>query len=89
MKFSKFVLKIHFFSMCECYGQPSGKSVGLARHCVAPTRQGSQAVRNIIKGKWPAYIGKDVANKVPQLPRDVVTRILEVEHPGRDTPRPS
>ena len=84
-----FGLKIHFCTRCGCYGQPSGKSIGLARHCVAPTRQGSQALRNILKGKWPAYIGKDVARRVPKLPKDVVTRILNVQHPGREAPRSS
>ncbi len=84
-----FGLQVHFCTRCGCYGQPSGKSVGLARNCVAPTRQGRQALNNILKGKWPAYIGKDVANKVPKLPRQLITRILEVDHPGRDAPNTS
>ena len=40
------------------------------------TRQGSQALRNILRGKWPTYIGSKVANRVPKVPKDVMDRIL-------------
>ena len=80
-----FGLKIHFCTRCGSYGQPSGKSVGLAKTCVAPTRQGRQALNNIVKGKWPAYISKSVV-KVPKLPIDLMDRILNVDHPGREAP---
>ena len=59
-----------------CYGQPAGKSVGLVRHCVAPTRQGRQALNNILRGKWPAYIGKNIVDKVPKIPSGVMDKIL-------------
>ena len=78
-----FGLKIHFCVRCGCYGQPSGKSIGLAKSCVAPSRQGKQALNNIFKGKWPAYISKSIVDKVPKLPSDVITRILNAEQPGR------
>ena len=73
---TQFWLCIHFCIRCGCYGQPSGKSVGLARQCVAPTRQGKQALNNIFRGKWPAYIGKDVVNKVPENPSAIMDKIL-------------
>ena len=79
-----FGLKVHFCIRCGCYGRPSGRSIDLARQCVAPTRQGRQALNNILKGKWPAYIGKDVLNKLPKIRSDIVTRISNIEHPGRD-----
>ena len=71
-----FGLGIHFCTRCGCYGQPSGKSVGLVRQCVAPTRQGRQARHNILRGKWPAYIGKDIVNKVPRIPNAIMNKIL-------------
>ena len=80
-----FGLRIHFSIRCGSYGQPSSKSVGLAKTCVAPTRQGRQALNNIVKGKWPAYISKSVV-KVPKLPVDLMDRILNVDHPGREAP---
>ena len=81
-----FGLRIHFCTRCGSYGQPSGKSVGLAKTCVAPTRQGRQALNNILKGKWPAYIGKDVLERVPKLPKDLMDSYRNVQHPGRDAP---
>ena len=57
----------------------------MAKTCVAPTKQGRQALNNIVKGKWPAYIGKSV-DKVPKLPTEVISRILNVDHPGREAP---
>ena len=71
-----FGLNIYFCTRCGHYGQPSRKSIGLARHCVAPTRQGSQALRNILRGKWPTYIGSKVANRVPKIPSNMMDDIL-------------
>ena len=77
-----FGLKIHFCIRCGCYGQPSGKSIGLAKHCGRAARP----LETFFLGKWPVYIGKDVANRVPKLPKEVITRILNTKHPGRDAP---
>ena len=71
-----FGLQVHFCTRCGCYVQPSGKSVGLARQCVAPTGQGRQALNNILRGKWPAYIGKDIVNKVPKILSAILNKIL-------------
>ena len=71
-----FGLKVHFCTRCGHYGQPSGRSVGLAHPCSAPSRQGSQALRNIIRGKWPSYVGKDARNKVPKIPRNIMDQVL-------------
>ena len=71
-----FGLKIKFCTRCGCYGQPAGKSVGLARPCVAPTRQGRQALNNVLRGKWPAYIGKDIVDKVPKILSAIMDKIL-------------
>ena len=71
-----FGLRINFCTRCGCYGQPTGKSVGLARDCLAPTRQGRQALNNILRGKWPAYIGTNIVNKVPAIPSAIMNNTL-------------
>ena len=71
-----FGLRIHCCTKCGHYGQPAGKNIGLAQPCLVPTRQGRLALRNILRGKWPAYIGKSVQNKVPPIPKEVMDKVL-------------
>ena len=55
---SHFNLKVHFCTRCGHYGPPGGKSPGLKSRCKPPSKTGKQALRNIRKGRWPAYRGK-------------------------------
>ena len=55
---SHFSLKVHFCTRCGHYGPPGGKSPGLKNRCKPPSKTGKQALRNIKKGRWPAYRGK-------------------------------
>ena len=71
-----FGLEVHFCTKCGHYGQPAGKSIGLAQPCAAPSRQGRLALRSILKGKWPTYVGKNAKDKVPVVPRNVMDAIL-------------
>ena len=57
---SHFGLKLHFCTRCGHYGPPGGKSPGLFQPCKPPSRQGQQALRNILKGKWPTYEARPV-----------------------------